>query len=445
MKSFVPLVLVILSTVISCKNSSANKGALTQLKDTLKEPELITVKGNQFYKGSKPYYFVGANYWYGPLLAAKDSAGKERLKKELDLLKSYGIDNLRVLVGAEGGTNDYTVRPALQYEQGKYNEALLNGLDYFMAQMRKRNMYAVLYMNNNWEWSGGMAQYLSWNGYGNVPIPNLPGYTWPQYMEYTEQFHSCEPCMEAFRNHIKFIMGRTNKYTGIKYTDDNTVMSWQVANEPRVFSQKHEAAFTKWLNETVNLIDSLDSKHLVSTGGEGAAGYLWDINLFERTHTNPKIDYLTMHMWPYNWGWYKEGEEGKLLEDATVKAKEYIANHTQLAAKMNKPIVMSEFGLPRAQERLFPDSDTRNRDTFYSSLFSLLTESYTHKNSLAGYNFWGFGGYGKSAGRPEGKWQPGDDFMADPPQEPQGFNNVFATDTSTLKMIKEYNIQVGNM
>lgn len=31
----------------------------------------ITVKGTQFYKGDKPYSYIGTNYWYGSLLASK--------------------------------------------------------------------------------------------------------------------------------------------------------------------------------------------------------------------------------------------------------------------------------------------------------------------------------------------------------------------------------------
>ncbi len=84
-------------------------------------------------------------------------------EKELDELKANGITNLRILVGAEGGKQDFTVTPALQTEQGKYDEALLDGLDFLISEMGKRNMDAVLYLNNNWEWSGGMAQYLEWN------------------------------------------------------------------------------------------------------------------------------------------------------------------------------------------------------------------------------------------------------------------------------------------
>jgi len=265
--------------LFSCKEEVSKSPDLNTI-------ELITVKNTQFFKGDQPYYFVGTNYWYGPLIGAKNIGDRERLLKELDLMKEIGIDNLRILVGAEGDGGDSRVHPALQYEQGKYNEDLLDGLDFLMAEMRKRNMYAVLYLNNNWIWSGGMSQYLEWNGYGTVPNPFLPQYSWDEYMNYTKQFHSCEPCKEAFYTHVKFIVGRTNTYTGLKYTEDNVIMSWQVANEPRVLiTPEHEAAFADWLNETVDLLESLDSTHLISTGAEGKASYLQDIEMYERLHT----------------------------------------------------------------------------------------------------------------------------------------------------------------
>jgi len=161
-----------------------------------------------------------------------------------------------------------------------------------LSEMRKRKMYAVLYLNNNWIWSGGMSEYLKWNGYGEVPNPFLEQYSWDEYMNYTKQFHSCEPCKKAFNDHLKFIIGRKNKYSGIKYTNDNTIMSWQVANEPRVLmTPDHETAFSDWLNETVDLIESLDSHHLISTGAEGKASYLQDIGMYKRLHTNKNIDF----------------------------------------------------------------------------------------------------------------------------------------------------------
>jgi len=403
--------------------------------------ERITVKGTQFYKGDKPYAYVGTNYWYGSLLASKKVGDRKRLLRELDFMQKNGIDNLRVLVGADGGKYDFTVRPALQYEQGKYDEDLLDGLDFLVHEMSKRNMYAVLYLTNNWEWSGGMSQYMEWNGKGAIPVPNIAPNTWPQFMAYTAAFHSCEPCMEGLENHVKFIMGRTNKYSKKKYTDDNTIMSWQVGNEPRTFTPENEAKFTAWLNKIVDLIDSLDKNHLVSTGSEGKNSSNDSMEIFERTHQNPNIDYLTMHIWPKNWNWYKAENAKETLPVALQNAGKYIDDHIKVANNLKRPIIIEEFGLPREHENLVAGSSTADRDTFYSYIFERIVESRKNNGPLQAANFWGFGGEGKAVNA-TGKWNPGDPLTTDPPQEPQGLNSVFSADKSTLDIIKKYNLEL---
>ena len=403
--------------------------------------ERITVKGTQFYKGDKPYAFIGTNYWYGSLLASKKVGDRKRLLRELDLMQKNGIDNLRILVGADGGKYDFTVRPALQYEQGKYDEDLLDGLDFLINEMGKRKMYAVLYLTNNWEWSGGMSQYLEWNGKGAIPVPNIAPNTWPQFMSYTEQFHSCEPCMKGLENHVKFIMGRTNPYSKKKYTEDNTIMSWQVGNEPRTFTPENEAKFTSWLNNIVNLIDSLDKNHLVSTGSEGKNSSNDSMEIFERTHQNPNIDYLTMHIWPKNWNWFKADNAAATLPTTLENAGNYIDNHIKVANNLKRPIIIEEFGLPRENENLAAGSSVANRDIFYNYIFSRVAESVKNNGPLQGANFWGFGGEGKAITK-DGKWNPGDPLTTDPPQEPQGLNSVFSSDKSTLDIVNKYNLQL---
>jgi mannan endo-1,4-beta-mannosidase len=406
-----------------------------------KENKFIIVKGNQFYKNGKPYHYIGANYWYGAMLGSK-KADRERLIKELDELKSYGITNLRVLVGADGGDQDFTVHPALQPKQGEYDMELLYGLDFFLSELAKRDMVAILYLTNNWEWSGGMSKYLEWNGYGTVPNPNLEGNSWNEFLKYTEKFHQCEPCKNAFKNHVKFIMNRKNSLTHIMYTEDPTIMAWQVANEPRIFSKENEIAYTNWLNEVVDLIDSIDSNHLISTGSEGKAGSNDDLTAFERTHKNPKIDYLTMHIWPKNWGWFNFNDKNTSLERAIEKSIIYIDEHIQIAKKQNKPIVLEEFGFPKDEESLSRNASTHFRDIYYKSIFDRLVKSITNKENFIGLNFWGYGGFGKN--NPEnGKWQKGNDFTADPPQEPQGLNSIFSGETKILNLIKEYNTKIN--
>jgi mannan endo-1,4-beta-mannosidase len=407
-----------------------------------KQQARITVKGTQFFKGDKPYSYIGTNYWYGSLLASKKVGDRKRLIRELDLMQKYGIDNLRILVGGDGGKYDYTVRPALQYEQGKYDQDLLDGLDFLIAEMGKRNMYAVLYLTNNWEWSGGMSQYLEWNGKGSIPVPAIPPNTWPQFMSYTEKFHSCEPCMEALNNHVKFILGRTNTYTKRKYTEDNTIMAWQVGNEPRTFTPENEAKFTVWLNNIVNLMDSLDKNHLISTGSEGRNSSNDSMETFEKTHLNPNIDYLTMHIWPKNWNWYKADDAEKTLPTTLENAGKYIDLHVAVANHLKRPIIIEEFGLPRENEDLVSTASVTNRDVFYNYIFQRVAESHKNNGVLQAANFWGFGGEGKAVTK-DGKWNPGDPLTTDPPQEPQGLNSVFSTDKSTLEIVKKYNLELN--
>ena len=123
----------------------------------------VSVQGHQFYNAGKGYSYIGVNYWHAALLATT-TAGKIRLKKELDFLAAKGINNIRVLAVADGTGNINgvpRVQPAYQLQKGKYNEELLNGLDYFLVEMNKRQMKAIIYLGNNWEWSGGFLQYSS--------------------------------------------------------------------------------------------------------------------------------------------------------------------------------------------------------------------------------------------------------------------------------------------
>ena len=182
-----------------------------------------------------------------------------------------------------------------------YNDAIFDGLDFLLAEMAKRDMYAVLYFNNSWEWSGGYTQYLEWAGYGKAPIPAIDGGA--AYMKYADSFFQSEIAMVLFNHYVKDVVTRTNRYTGKKYTEDPAIMSWQIGNEPRAFSESNKPRFAKWISEVATLIKSLDSNHLVSTGSEGKYGCERDMLLFEQIHGYPEIDYINIHIWPYNWGW----------------------------------------------------------------------------------------------------------------------------------------------
>lgn len=400
----------------------------------------VYVKNNKFYADNKPYYFIGTNYWYGSLLGLEKNRKKgiDRLRGELDFLRANGVSNLRIMAGAEGSgmiNGVIRVAPPLQPEAGKFDETILDGLDLVLAEMGKRNMKAVVFFSNNWEWSGGFQQYLIWNN--QVPdAQKTRKLTWDEQRDIVSQFYGCEPCKEHYNKQVNLVLNRTNKYTKKKYTEDPAVMAWELANEPRPMRPFANDAYKKWIGDVAAIIKAKDKNHLVTIGHEGFMG-TENIKLFEEIHADKNIDYLTIHIWAKNWGWFKEDKVAEGFPNIIEKAVAYIDQHLPIAAKLNKPLVIEEFGLPRDKQSFDINSSTSLRDDYYAKIFSILAKHSETNGYLAGASFWAFGGTSRPF-KNQIFWKQGDDYMGDPPMEEQGLNTVFDSDGSTWKVINSF-------
>jgi mannan endo-1,4-beta-mannosidase len=397
----------------------------------------VKVEGNQFMIKDKPYRFIGTNFWYGMHLGLVQN--RARLCRELDLLQALGCTNLRIMVGSEGpDTERYRVQPPLMSEPGVYNEHLLEGLDFLLVEMRKRGIYGVLVLGNFWHWSGGFAQYLAWAKKKPIPYPSLNGgISWAVFMDFTFKFYSNLPAKNWFRKHIRKIIGRNNSISGIPYTSDPTIMSWQLANEPKCGIRVGN--YRRWIRNTARLIKHLDPNHLISSGSEGIMSESLLGNRAKNYRKNHEvgIDYLTAHVWIQNWGWYQP-KKPATLDSAQHKALAYLDKHLDIAATMNKPLVLEEFGIARDLESYEISASTQQRDQYYERMFEQLLQGIPSKSSLQGINFWAWGGEGRPS-VPKSIYTPGDDLIGDPPHEYQGWYSVYDTDASTIGLIKKYN------
>ena len=99
--------------------------------------------------------------------------------------------------------------------------------------------------------------------------------------------------------------------------------------------------------------------------------------------------------------------------------------------------MIEEFGLPRDEHSFSSGSKTNSRDIYYSSVLQEQQKSFFKKGVIAGINFWAFGGTARPV---PGQlfWKEGDDYMGDPPQEEQGLNVVFDSDSTTWSIIKSF-------
>jgi len=408
---------------------------------TMKSPaadSFVKVNGMHFVLDGHPWYVCGANFWYGAYLGMPSNVeGRARLGRELDRLQKIGINNLRVLGASEDCAVARTVKPAIQLTPGKYDEQVLVGLDRLVQEAGKRHMKLVLFLNNFWDWSGGMPQYIAWAE--GQPAKGLLDLPWEGYNRHLAKFYRSEVAQRWYREYIAMIVNRTNTLTGKRYRDDPTIMTWELANEPRPgMSDDKEAlmaTFEQWIDGTAAYIHSLDGNHLVTTGSEGIWGGLDSEENFVRAHRSKSIDYAVFHLWPKNWSWFKVEHYQETIGRALKLAREYAEHHFAMGATLGKPMVLEEFGLDR-DGGLTLDFGVTARDRYYAEMFAVIEESRANGGSAAGSSFWLWGG----EGRPQPiTVQPSDLVGAgDMGQEPPGLNTVFDADVTTLRLLADH-------
>ncbi|MBS1606012.1 MAG: cellulase family glycosylhydrolase [Bacteroidetes bacterium] len=420
------------------------RGAVSATSPAAPPKGFVRREGLSFIIDGKPYHYIGANYWQGALLAnaAGGSAGRQRVRRELDFLAKHGVTNLRIVAGAEGeGPIDgsWRVGPSLQPRKGVFSESALQGLDFVLAEMGRRNMKAVVYLSNNWDWSGGWLQYLSWNGL--LPDGELRRkLSWDEMRDYVSRFYTCSSCKEDYFLQVKKLVGRTNSITGKRYAADPAIMAWELANEPRPMRPAAYGAYREWVSATAAIIKSADPNHLVTTGTEGMASTDDNIGLYSDIHADTNIDYLTIHVWPKNWGFFSDTAIAAGMPRIISSTRSYIDKHVGVARGLGKPLVIEEFGLPRDRQSFDPASPTSLRESYYKLLFGVVKESVAAGGGISGCNFWAFGGQGRPL-KDQPYWKTGDGWLGDPPMEEQGLNAVFDSDKALWDIVDQYSLQ----
>jgi mannan endo-1,4-beta-mannosidase len=399
---------------------------------SLEKVSFVKTEKGEFILDNKTYTYVGANYWYAAFVAM-DQKGKERIVRELDFLQDAGIENLRLMASGEGPSSEpYRITPTLQETVGSWNEDVLIGLDFVLAEMGKRNMKAVLCLNNFFYWSGGMAQYVSWFTGEKIPYPDT--HSWDEYMRFSARFYTLPRAKNLYFELLEKLITRRNTLTNGLYLHDETIMSWQLANEPREFG--YNKKYYQWVKKSSDLIRKVDKNHLICIGNEGILDHLVG-STYKKTAALKNIDYLTVHLWPENWGWYAPKNPIESFETTKSKSKDFLEKNAAISQLVQKPIVLEEFGLARDGGSYEASASVTMRNTFYQFLYET---TLGNKNSpYRGMNFWAIGGEGKPR-QAECIWQPGDEYIGDPPHEKQGWYSVYFSDLSTFEWLKK----IGN-
>jgi mannan endo-1,4-beta-mannosidase len=399
----------------------------------------MRARGMRFTAGRMPYRIVGTNMWYAAYLGA---GNLDRLKRELDRVAALGINNVRILGSSELSPLKNSVRPTFRNRTRHFNETLLRGLDHALAEMGRRQISAVIYLTNFWEWSGGMMTYLYWTNGGRYVNMNDPAHPWPEFPDMSSEFYGHAAAVSMFDDYVRAVISRRNSVTRQLYRDDPAILSWQLANEPRpggstAAGSRHMKAYLAWIDGTAWLIKSIDPNHMVSTGSEGTQGCIDSDQCVANAHRS-SIDYVNAHIWPQNWDWADPKDLAGTWPTVEKNTRDYLARQVAIARRLNKPLVVEEFGMPRDGGSFEPGTPTAYKDRFYQLITGAVIDSVRSGGPLQGCNFWGWGGEGR-AQHADHHFVRGDtSYLADPPHEPQGWYSVYDTDASTQAVIRNY-------
>jgi mannan endo-1,4-beta-mannosidase len=177
---------------------------------------------------------------------------------------------------------------------GQFNEEGFRVLDKVLQVAHEKGIRVIIPLVDNWKWMGGIGEYAAFRGQ-----PAQTFWTDPQVID-------------DFKQTIRYVVDRKNRYTGVVYRDDPAIFGWETGNELD--------APPEWTRQIASYIKQLDANHLVIDGASRAGIPAASLN-------DPNIDVVTTHHYP-------------------GVAADFVApiRKARAAAKGKRPYIVGEFG-----------------------------------------------------------------------------------------------------
>jgi mannan endo-1,4-beta-mannosidase len=277
--------------------------------------DFVSRRGPSFALGDDVFYFAGTNNYYLHYQShfMIDDVLNDAVAMGLPVIRMWGF-----LDG--NAANGFVMQPT----PGVYPEDGYERFDYTVWRAGQLGLRLVVVLVNNWNDFGGMNQYVTWFGAASH-----------------DEFYTNPQIKDAYKHYVRHFLHRTNRYTGRMMIDEPTIMTWELANEPRCESDPSGDTLFDWVREMSFFIKSMDRRHLVAIGDEGfyrqpgnpdwtrggGEGVDWTRNL-----ALPTVDYGTLHLYPDYWG-----------KDNTWSLQ-WIADHIHDGHALGKPVVVEEYG-----------------------------------------------------------------------------------------------------
>ncbi len=323
--------------------------------------DYVRVDNGVFRLGTARFVPVGTNaYYLSQYIAYQDTAAILRV---FQVARQYNVQVIRTWGFYD--SEDTTDAAVIQYRPGVYNERALQALDFILNLARLAGIRLIIPLVNNWDDFGGMNQYVRWYAERHpampgtsTPVAQHKRVIGPHGQSYSvdvtngyvhDDFYRLDTIRTWYKWYIAMLLSRVNTINGLAYSNDPTIMAWELANEPRS-SDPTGNLVGGWAADISSFIKNIDENHLVATGEEGFdvspsgysslsqyGGQSWMFDgtagiSFTNNISISTIDFASPHLYPDSWG------------ISPSMGNTWIADHIRLATGAQKPFVLGEFG-----------------------------------------------------------------------------------------------------
>ena len=395
---------------------------------------------------------MGANFWEAPYLSINDSVG---ISTAIKNLSTQGVQAFKILATTQdiyyyidNPWNCYTISPAMEQLENNLAVISYKKIDYILDTARKyntnnANMKVVMVFNNFMIWSGGISKYIYENCFtekereeekDRIPCPAVNITPDDQKLiEYLKRFYVCPKAQEMLKKLFHNVANHVNQYNNIAYKDDETIMSWEILDS---LVPENSTAFLNWAKDIIEYVKSVDKNHLVTLGSTTHQMTADEITGIYRTY-HEYCDYVTFTLQPQKWGW----TSGESVE----KSKKYMKSILDVTKILRKPLILNGYTHIRNGEPCDSDSETTNRNNYFKEILQEV-ENNAKKRLIVGSFYHGWSDVHKPL---EGYKSLGeacvayfcyssycDPLMGDRTDDFQGQYSIYATDATTLSVIK---------
>ncbi|GMH40609.1 hypothetical protein BSKO_08513 [Bryopsis sp. KO-2023] len=359
---------------------------------------MIRRSGTRFIdEGCREFMFSGWNSW--TLLESATGMGSS-LDEIYDTMETAGLTVGRFF--GHGSSQGFV----LQGSPGSYSDKALAALDKILDEASKRSIRLIVAFTDNWQIIDGKAGFAGWAG------------------KKPSSFFTDATVKQLFKDHIRFITNRVNSLNGKKYKEDDTILAWNLINEPRcdcdIFNPVESQCAPNcadqvqaWIEEMSEFVKSEDPYHMITVGEEGFYSFNsgrehvnpdaipWatqaGINMFVsvtgltaddakwakrsgqdfvRNHEPEAIDFAAIHLWVDNWG-----------VPTLEFQRNWIAEHINDTIGLGKPLVVEEFGKIATDS---PLGRVAERDPFFQDIYDTFAQQRAAGGPLKGIGLWEF-------------------------------------------------------